>query len=66
MQLPLSKGEKSKNEFAAAASVPAVTPVREDPGGGIIGGSGCMVRSQSLNSPLVGNQVCPILSVCFL
>ena len=60
MQLPLSKGEKSKNEFAAAASVPAVTPVREDPGGGIIGGSGCMVRSQSLNSPLVGNQVRPL------
>ena len=65
MQLPLSKGEKSKNEFAAAASVPAVTPVREDLGvGGIIGGSGCMVRSQSLNSPLIGNLQAKLNECC--
>lgn len=62
-QLPLGKGEKSKTESsssscassaaaAATASVPAVTPVRDDLGGIM----GCMVRSQSLNSPLVGNQ----------
>ena len=66
--MPLSKGEKSKTASSpttaaaaaaagATASVPAVTPVREDLGGMMVGASmGFMVRSQSLNSPLVGPQ----------
>jgi hypothetical protein len=63
-QLPL--GEKSKNAMgdssamhatsAATSSVPAVTPVRED-----LGNSLFMVRSQSLNSPLVGQ---PLTTSC--
>ena len=63
-------GEKSKttsspSAVGATASVPAVTPVREDLGGNAgTPPMGFMVRSQSLNSPLIGNLQAKLNECC--
>ena len=53
-------GERPKRSSADAASVPAVTPVRDDPPSS----SSTMVRSQSLNSQLVGQMQAKLANCC--